>query len=178
MNVSGVGADYTSLAITIQQSGLAQGVGVVATGNDPDGDGDVHSVGSPAGDSARISGPGQLFSQLQQLQSQDPTKFKQVTADIATQLQTAAQQATGHQATFLTNLADKFQTASTTGDVSALRPPHHGHHAHATYNAQGQVAPTTPTSDTGGASATGGTGTDLGQLLSNIAKEVASAVGA
>jgi hypothetical protein len=41
---------------------------------------------------ATISQPVQLLSELQQLQSQDPTKFTQVVGQIASQLQAAAQQ--------------------------------------------------------------------------------------
>src|SRR5947207_621996 len=80
------------------------------------------SAASPLSDTADISGPGQLFSLLQQLQQTDPTKFKQVTGDIASQLQSAAQQqgSTGASG-FLTQLADKFQQASQTGDISSLQ---------------------------------------------------------
>jgi hypothetical protein len=49
--------------------------------------------GSPA-TSTSISQPGQLLSQLQQLATSDPAKFKQVTANIASQLQEAAQHST------------------------------------------------------------------------------------
>jgi hypothetical protein len=90
-------------------------------------------------DSIDVSQVAQLFQQLQQLQSTDPTDFKQVTADAATQLLQAAQQATDpQQASFLTNLADKFQQASQSGNLSAFdngassnaAHGHHGGHHH------------------------------------------------
>lgn len=173
--INGVGATTTNTSLTeIQLTELSVSVTTVpTTGNDSAGG--VQSVG---GDSAKISGPGQLLSQLQQLQSQDPTKFTQVVSDIATQLQNAAQQATGPQSDFLSNLANRFQTTANTGDLSALQPHHHGHHhAHATYNQQGQiVAP--PGAGAPAASNASSTGTDLGQLFAKIAKEVSQAVGA
>jgi hypothetical protein len=169
-----------SLTLTdIQQTDQTQGVGALAVGGQLLGTGAAGAVG-PAGiafgDSAQISGPGKLFAELQQLQSQNPTKFTQVVSDIATQLQTAAQQATGNQANFLTNLADRFQTVANTGDLSSLRPSHHGHghHAHATYNAQGQVVPpAAPPADSSSTSAP-----DLRQIFSNIIQTVTQALGA
>jgi hypothetical protein len=62
-----------------------------------------------------------------------------VTADAASQLQQAAQQATDpSQASFLSNLADKFQQASQSGNLSPFEggvssnatSGHHGHHHH------------------------------------------------
>lgn len=72
--------------------------------------------------SATISGPGQLLSNLQQLQSQDPTKFKQVVFQITSQLQTAAQQVQGPGSDFLANLSAKFQNVADGGSPSQLQP--------------------------------------------------------
>ena len=82
----------------------------------------------------------QLFQQLQQLQQQNPDAFQQVMKDAVTELRAAAQQATDpNQAKFLNVLADKFQLAADSGDLSVLQPDsatqgaqghhHHGHHA-------------------------------------------------
>jgi hypothetical protein len=54
-----------------------------------------------------------------------------VTGSIATQLQQAASQSSGSQATYLTQLANEFQTASQTGSASSIKlGGHHGHHGH------------------------------------------------
>ena len=86
-----------------------------------DTDGDTSGSTGPAA-STHISKRGQLLSKLQQLQQQDPAKFKQVVTDIATKLQDAAKSATGDQQKFLSDLADKFQKAES-GDLSGLQPP-------------------------------------------------------
>jgi hypothetical protein len=181
MTINTIDTSLTSTTLTIQQSTETQSVGALVGGNAPGASGAVQQAVSTSGDSAHISGPGQLLGQLQQLQAQDPTKFKQLVSDIASQLQAAAQQTTGIQANFLSELAGKFQTAATTGNVSSLLPNHHGHHVHGTYNAQGQVTPSAlpgvaPTTDT--SSTTAASGTNIGQLFANIAKEISQAVGA
>lgn len=137
-----------------------------------------------AGDKADISGPGKLFSELKQLASQDPAKFKQVAADIAAKLKEAAgSDASGTAAaggvanSFLSNLAAKFDTAAQTGDVSGLQPPagsghhhhhHGGHHGQVSgaYNQQGVATPSVPASQ----------GTDLRSLFDSINKEVVDAL--
>ncbi len=180
MTVNNIDINYTSLSI--QESSLTQGIGSVGA-SAPQGGGTVQQTGSisPAsGDSVRISGPGQLFSQLQRLQSQNPTQFKQLASEIATQLQTASQQSTGHQATVLSNLANQFQTASQTGSLSSLQQSHHSHHAHGTYNQLGHVSAPPPiavgaSGSTGSTTASGGA--NLGQLFTTIAQEVSQALG-
>lgn len=84
-------------------------------------DGSATSIGPAA--SATISTPGQFFSQLQQLAQTDPTQFKQVAAQLATNFQNAAGQATGPQAKFLSNLADQFNQAAQTGTMPAPQAP-------------------------------------------------------
>jgi len=78
--------------------------------------------GSGPAAAAQISKQGQLFSQLQQLQSSDPDKYKQLLTDAANKLSSAAQSATGGDQQFLSNLAAKFSKAAD-GDLSALEPP-------------------------------------------------------
>ena len=80
--------------------------------------------------SASISPMGALMAQLQQMSTSNPSQFQQVTASIAAQLQQAAGQG-GSANGFLSNLADKFQTASQTGSMAPLEPHgHHGGHRH------------------------------------------------
>jgi hypothetical protein len=81
--------------------------------------------------STAISGPGQLLSNLQQLQTSDPTTFQQVVTQIASQLQSASQQAQGPQSNVLSNLASKFQNIANGGSLGQLAPKQHHHHSHA-----------------------------------------------
>ena len=81
--------------------------------------------GSSASDQSSISGPAAMLSKLKALQESDPAKFKQVTADIAKQLRSAATQG-GASAQVLGKVADAFDKASTTGDLSSLKPPSGG----------------------------------------------------
>jgi len=102
----------------------------------------------PDASSSQVSGPAKWMSELQDLAKSDPDKFKQVTSEIADKLRQEASSATGNQATFLGKLADKFEQASQSGDMSSLQPPsgvsgHHGHHHHVQkYAAQQQGAGT------------------------------------
>ncbi|MGD0836457.1 MAG: hypothetical protein ABSB49_07420 [Polyangia bacterium] len=96
---------------------------------------------SPAA-SVNMSQSGQLWSELQSLAQTDPSEFKQVTASIASQLTNAASSLTGSQAGFVTSLAQRFEAASQSGNMSDLAPPtgseqgsgeaqgHHHHHHH------------------------------------------------
>jgi len=93
---------------------------------------------SASGDSANLSQVSQLFQELEQLQTSDPTALKKVLEDAATKFSTAAQQTTDPtQASFLSNLAQRFQKAADTGDLSALRQPSSTTSAGATYGVQG-----------------------------------------
>ena len=166
MTVNGVGTSSAAGALyDISQLFSTQNTTALAGGTDATG-------AAPAtGDSARISGPGKLLGELQQLAAQDPTKFKSVAADIASKLQTAATQATGAPADLLTALANKFQTASSTGSASGLVPAHHHHHHAGAYNPSGQAVAASVASAPV-------TGVDLQQLFNSISTEVAQAVGA
>ncbi len=127
MDINSISSLYSSPAVS----------GVSATGSSSS----ATSVdGASSAVSVDLSQPGQLFSQLQNLAQTDPTQFKQVTAEIASQLKDAASSQTGKQADFLNNLAGRFETASQSGKMSDLAPPqqaqaqsgaHHHHHAHA-----------------------------------------------
>jgi hypothetical protein len=81
----------------------------------------------PQDGSPRISKLGRYMMQLEELQQSDPTKFKEVTSDIAKRLREAAQKASDDGDTrtseLLTDLAEKFEQASETGTLPELRPP-------------------------------------------------------
>jgi hypothetical protein len=116
------------------------------------------SSGSVPTDSSAISSFANLMSELQQLQQNDPTKFKAVMADIASTLKTDAQNATGSQASALNNLAAKFDQAAQTGQMPNLQPQgqqgaggHHHHHHHV-QSYQSQAADGTSSAASGSSS--------------------------
>jgi hypothetical protein len=93
-------------------------------------------------DNTRLSPFAQLLSTLQQLQQSDPTKYQQVTGQIATNLQSAAQTAQSEGNTTAANqlnqLATDFTNASKSGQLpnvqdlaQAVGGHHHHHHSHA-----------------------------------------------
>jgi hypothetical protein len=92
-------------------------------------------------DSQQLSPFARLMSTLQQLQQSDPAKYKEVTGQIATNLQSAAQTAQSEgntaAASQLTQLSTDFNTASSTGQLpdikdlaQAVGGHHHHHHGH------------------------------------------------
>ena len=88
-------------------------------------------------DDQQLSPFAQIVSQLQQLQQSDPTKYQQVTQQIATNLQSAAQtaQADGNTvaANQLNQLSTDFSSASTSGqlpNILDLAQATTGHHHH------------------------------------------------
>ena len=93
-----------------------------------------------ASDNSQLSPFVQVMNTLQQLQESDPTKYQQVTQQIATNLQAAAQtaQSGGNTtaATQLNQLATDFTNASTSGqlpniqDMAQAMGGHHHHHHH------------------------------------------------
>ena len=102
----------------------------VSSATDSDGDASAASAVSASSGTAQaasvdISQPGQLFSKLEKLKTQDPDKYKQVVSDLADKLKTAAGNATGKDQEFLTKLAAQFQSAAKGGDLT-LGPPANG----------------------------------------------------
>jgi hypothetical protein len=127
-------------------------------------------------DQTQLSPFAQLMSSLQQLQQSDPAKYQQVTQQVATNLQGAAQtaQASGNTtaANQLNQLATDFTSASQTGqipnmkDIAQAMGGHHHHHMHA----PDKISPTDP-------SATGTTGTastSVDQALSQFMTQMQS----
>jgi hypothetical protein len=137
---------------------------------------DCDQASAPAGDGAAggggISDYGKLVSALQQLQTQDPAKFKEVVTDIAGQLQSAAdQQGSSTPDNGLSKLTDKFRQVADTGDVSKLQGRHHHHHGGGggTYGNGGKPAET--------AGPPPGAG-QIRELFSQFTDEVNAALGA
>jgi hypothetical protein len=92
-------------------------------------------------DNSQLSPFAQLLGTLQQLQQADPTKYQQVTQQIATSLQSAGQaaqsQGNSTAANQLNQLAADFTNASTSGQLpnvqdlaQAAGSHHHHHHSH------------------------------------------------
>lgn len=90
-------------------------------------------------DSTQLSPLAQLLSTLQHIQQSNPAKYRQVTQQIATNLQSAAQTAKQNgntiQANQLSQLASDFTDASTRGQMpnvkdlaAAIAGGHHHHH--------------------------------------------------
>jgi len=85
------------------------------------------SIASPIqqSDGSQLSPFAQLPSNLQQLQQTNPTKYQQVTQQIATNLQSTAQaaqsQGNASAANQLSQLATDFTTASTSGQHPTFR---------------------------------------------------------
>jgi hypothetical protein len=127
-SIGGLSSSYLQqiLAAAIQNTGAS-----TAAGNAPS------ITGS---DSSQLSPLAQIASTLQQLQQSDPTKFKQVTEQVSTALQTAAKTATSQgdssAASQLTQLATDFSNAAQSGQLPNLQDlaqavgggGHHHHH--------------------------------------------------
>ncbi len=73
-------------------------------------------------DTDNVSGIGRLLSNLEDLATSNPAKFKQETGEIAASLKAAASNTTGNASSTFKDLASQFQQASDTGDASALAP--------------------------------------------------------
>jgi len=129
---------------------------------------------SPSADSTQLSPFAQLASALQQLQQSDPAKYAQVTQQIATNLQSAAQSAQSqgnlNAANQLTQLANDFTTASQTGQLPNLQDLAQavggggGHHRH--HHAQG-ASDSSSTADSSSSTSTTASQT-TNQLLASL----------
>lgn len=74
-------------------------------------------------DQITVSQLAQFFQQLAVLQNTNPTEFKRLAAEEATQLSDAAQQSPDpNQSQLLQGLAVKFQDAAQSGDLSSFEP--------------------------------------------------------
>jgi hypothetical protein len=125
-------------------------------------------------DNGQLSPFAQLLNTLQELQQSNPSQYGQVTQQIATNLQSAAQtaQANGNTtaAGELNTLATDFTSASQSGQLpnvqdlaKALGGGHHHHHAHA---ASGDSDGGTNSS--GGASPSSSAANSASQMMSQL----------
>jgi hypothetical protein len=117
-----------------------------------------------------------MMNELQQLQQTDPTKYQQVTQQIATSLQSASQtaQAQGNTtaATQLGQLATDFTDASKSGQLpniqdlaQAVGGHHHHHHHHAHAAAVNSDSTASTSSSTSSSTASSDASQTVNQLL-------------
>jgi hypothetical protein len=158
-------------------------LGTVLQGTGLTGNASSNTVSGTSGqpsDSGQLSPFAQLLSTLQQLQQSNPTEYQQVTQQIATNLQSAAQTATTDgntsAASQLTQLATDFTTASQSGqlpNISDLAQAigggghhhhHHGHHASSSDSSTDSSSSSTSSSSTSASTSTSST-SPLEQLL-------------
>jgi hypothetical protein len=148
------------------------------TGSKTSAAGSSATSAGPVSDSSRLSPFAQLMSSLQQLQQSNPTEYKQVAGQIATNLQSAAQTAQSDGNTAAANqlgtLATDFTNASDTGQLPNIQDlaqavteggHHHYHHGgspNSDSSSSNSSSSSGGTSNTSGASGTGGT---LSQIL-------------
>ena len=133
-----------------------------------------------AASSTSVSGSGSLLSQLQQLSFSNPTAFKEATAQIATQLQSDAQQTGGSAGQALSSLAAKFQQASQTGNLSALKPvhAHHGGHRHGGVSPAASAAAAYQDNSNSAGTASGSTQSQISSILSQALTQDSSSTAA
>lgn len=124
-------------------------------------------------ENSQLSPFAQLMSTLQQLQQTNPTEYKQVTQQIATNLKAAAKTATSDgnttAATQLNQLATDFTTASQSGQLPNVQDlaqaigggHHHHHHGHAASSDADSSSSTSTSSTSTSSSST----TQLSQML-------------
>jgi hypothetical protein len=173
MSTSGIGSLSSSYLQQVLVSAL-QSAGITSS-----------STSSSPSDSSQLSPFAQLASTLQQLQESAPTKYKQVTQQVATNLQSAAQtaqsQGNSSAASQLTQLASDFTNASQTGQLPNLQDlsqavggsssgsggHHHHHHEAASSDTTAASSSTTPSS-TASSSSSSNTSTPLSQLLTSL----------
>lgn len=164
-SISGLSSSYIQsiLDTAFQKAGLSTDQNAV----DPSA---VDASSTVRKDGTGLSPFAQLLSTLQKLQQSDPTKYQQVTQQVATNLQSAAATAQSEGNTTLANrlnqLASDFTDTSKSGQLpnvqdlaQAVRGGHHHHH-------HVQAAASDSDSSTGASgSSTNGADT-LSQLLS------------
>jgi hypothetical protein len=137
---------------------------------------DALSAVAQAPDNGRLSPFVQMMNELQQLQQTDPTKYQQVTQQIATSLQSASQtaQAQGNTtaATQLGQLATDFTDASKSGQLpniqdlaQAVGGQHHHHHHHAHAAAANSDSTASTSSSTSSSTASSDASQTVNQLL-------------
>jgi hypothetical protein len=116
MSIGSIGSTITE---ALQQA--------TATSSTSSASGAKKTTSSEATDSAAVSGPAQMLAKLSELQKSDPAKLKEVATSVASALTTAAGAASDPQESkMLKEIASRFQSVASTGDLSALQPPKGG----------------------------------------------------
>ena len=171
-SINGLSSSYLQsvLGSALQDAGVRNNNGATGT-----------SSVSRFSDNGGLSPFAQIMSTLQQLQQSNPAQYAQVTKQIATNLQTAAQtaQSDGNTtaASQLTQLATDLNTASTSGQLPNIQDlaqalggqavgghhHHHHHHAQAASSDSSTASSASTSSDS-----TSGASQMLSQLLSAI----------
>jgi hypothetical protein len=166
--INPLSSSYIQSALTsaIQGSGLTTNT----TGNNAGGIDALAPVAQRSDDS-RLSPFAQLMTTLQQLQQSDPSKYQQVTQQIATNLQSAAQtaQSDGNTtaAAQLNQLSADFTSASKSGQLPSIQDlakavgGHHHHHHHAATDS----ATASDADSSSGSASSSSPSTSLSQLL-------------
>jgi hypothetical protein len=170
--ISSLSSNYLQqvLASALQSAGITANTSATSNAVAPSG---------YQSDTTRLSPFAQLASILQQLQQSNPTQYKQVTAQIATNLQAAAQTATSQgnssAANQLTQLATDFTNASQSGQLPNLQDLAQavgggggGHHHH--HHAEAASSDNSATSAGSSSSSTSNSSQALSQLLSSLSQ--------
>ena len=165
MNTLSTNSYLQSILSRLQNAGLTTN----ETSNSPGSV--VASTSTQQSDSTQLSPLAQILTTLQQLQQSNPTEYKQVTAQIATNLTSAAAtaQADGNTtaATQLNQLATDFTNASQSGqlpniqDLAQAVGGHHHHHHHAQAAASDSDTSSSSSSDATSSSASSTTASQL-----------------
>jgi len=113
MNISGISAPFPAWAQT-----------QTTASSSPDAPSGTTRVSPPRAATASISPLAQFLSRLQQMQQQDPQRFKEVAAGLAAKLRNAGLRAQSRgdspRATQLGQLATEFQQAAQSGRMPDL----------------------------------------------------------
>ncbi len=183
MNVTGI----SNLTDTYIQSILSSFKSSKSTSSSKGSGVDASSLTLPQDGNAQLSPFAQVMSTLQQLQQSNPTQYRQVTSQIATNLQSAAQTATTDGNTTMANqlnqLATDFTNASQNNtlpnvqDLAQALGVGQGRHHHVSSGSSSTGSGSSTDSTTG--STTGSTGSssstaDLDQLLAAFMTNSAS----
>src|ERR1035437_7392920 len=176
MSIGPINSNYVQSILTsaIQAAGLTTD----KTSNSLSGI-DPSSQVSLQPDKSRLSPVAHLVSPLQELQQSDPAKYQQVTQQIATNLQSAAQtaQSDGNTAaaTQLNQLAGDFTNASKSGQIPNIQDlaqaagghHHRHHHAHAA-SADSDSASSANNSSSANSSSSSTSSSSTNQTLSQL----------
>jgi hypothetical protein len=164
--------------VTINPLSNLQNLFQPVSNNTPAGNASTVSPTGTAQDSTSDISPMALFlSTLQQLQQQSPDQFKQITANIAAKLQQATTDAQSRcnaaWANELNQLANQFQTASTTGQMPTVQSLQQAgmssHHRHGGHHHSTQASQTDPSSIFQSQN-TGTNSQDLTSIFSSLVK--------